>query len=317
MGYERNDRRYGRDDYRASNYGRGYDRNDRGYRDDDRGFFDRAGDEVRSWFGDEEAERRRRQDERYDERNEGGRYGYNRESGYRGSSNYGDGGRFADTSRYGGGGFGGGTFSGDRDARADWWRGEDHFQGQDRWQGQDRNSDFGRYSDRERENYRSQQGPQHGSHHDESYRSWRDRQMQDLDRDYDEYRRENQSRFESEFGTWRQSRQTQRASLSQVQEHQDVVGSDGAHVGKVDKVRGDRIILTKNDQDAGGHHHSIPSSWLKSVEGNQVTLSKTADEAKQAWKDEERNSAMFGNNDRGNSDNAGSRNLNRSFSGTY
>ncbi len=33
-------------------------------RPDDRGFLDRAGDEVRSWFGDEEAERRRREDER-------------------------------------------------------------------------------------------------------------------------------------------------------------------------------------------------------------------------------------------------------------
>lgn len=50
-----------------------YDRN--GYRDDgsrqsyrgerdDRGFFDRAGDEIASWFGDEDAERRRRMDHR-------------------------------------------------------------------------------------------------------------------------------------------------------------------------------------------------------------------------------------------------------------
>src|SRR5687767_7779302 len=36
-------------------------------RDDERGFFDRFGDEVRSWFGDEEAQQRRRLDER-DER---------------------------------------------------------------------------------------------------------------------------------------------------------------------------------------------------------------------------------------------------------
>ena len=38
----------------------------RGYvdRDDERGFFDRASDEVRSWFGDEEAQRRRTVDER-------------------------------------------------------------------------------------------------------------------------------------------------------------------------------------------------------------------------------------------------------------
>jgi osmotically-inducible protein OsmY len=33
-------------------------------RGDDRGFFDRAGDEVRSWFGDEEAQYRRERDER-------------------------------------------------------------------------------------------------------------------------------------------------------------------------------------------------------------------------------------------------------------
>jgi hypothetical protein len=33
-------------------------------REDDRGFFDRAGDEVRSWFGDEEAQYRRERDER-------------------------------------------------------------------------------------------------------------------------------------------------------------------------------------------------------------------------------------------------------------
>jgi osmotically-inducible protein OsmY len=39
-------------------------RRDRGYRRDERGFVDRAGDEVRSWFGDDEAERRRQMDER-------------------------------------------------------------------------------------------------------------------------------------------------------------------------------------------------------------------------------------------------------------
>jgi osmotically-inducible protein OsmY len=39
-------------------------RRDRGYRPGDRGFIDRAGDEVRSWFGDDEAERRRQLDER-------------------------------------------------------------------------------------------------------------------------------------------------------------------------------------------------------------------------------------------------------------
>lgn len=51
-------RRYGRGDHRD------YDSGDHRYRDDDRGFFEKAGDEVRSWFGDDEAERRRRFDER-------------------------------------------------------------------------------------------------------------------------------------------------------------------------------------------------------------------------------------------------------------
>ena len=51
-------------------------RRDRGYRRDDRGLMDRAGDEVRSWFGDDDAERRRQMDSR-----EGGDYG-RQSSGY-------------------------------------------------------------------------------------------------------------------------------------------------------------------------------------------------------------------------------------------
>jgi osmotically-inducible protein OsmY len=43
-------------------YREGY-RGERGFGREDRGFIDRAGDEVRSWFGDDEAERRRRHDE--------------------------------------------------------------------------------------------------------------------------------------------------------------------------------------------------------------------------------------------------------------
>ena len=55
--YDRYDRDYSRDYSRR----RGYD-----YDRDDRGFFDRASDEVRSWFGDDDAERRRDRDHRYD-----------------------------------------------------------------------------------------------------------------------------------------------------------------------------------------------------------------------------------------------------------
>ncbi|WP_294195287.1 DUF2171 domain-containing protein [uncultured Sphingomonas sp.] len=201
------DRSMGRHRDRGMNYGR----QPQGYDYEDRGFFARAGDEVRSWFGDEDAERRREADNRYDER---------------------------------------------------------YYQQQGR---HDRDGDY---------------------HH------WRSGQIAALDRDYDEYRQENRSRFENEFSTFRTERQTQRASLDKVQEHFEVVGSDGSHVGTVDKVRGDRIILTKNDADAGGQHHSIPSRWIRSVEDKKVTLSKSADEAKQHWRNEEQNQAMFGYGDR-------------------
>jgi hypothetical protein len=153
---------------------------------------------------------------------------------------------------------------------------------------------------------------------DDHYHSWRRQRIAELDRDYDEYRRENSQRFHNEFTNWRTERQGQRDSLRRVSEHMEVLGSDGSHVGTVDKVRGDRILLTKNDTDAGGHHHSIPSRWIQSVD-DKVMLRKTAEEAKAHWKDEERSGAMFGP-DREDSDDRNWRtegNLNRSFSGTY
>ena len=214
---------------RSRDAGRGdYGRQPQGYDYQDRGFVARAGDEVRSWFGDEDAERRREYDQRFDE--------------------------------HGGAG---------------------------------RDASYGRDAD---------------------YHSWRKNQIDALDRDYHEYRQENAKKFESEFGSWRTNRQTQRQSLTSVKEHMDVVGSDGAHVGTVDKISGDRIILTKNDADAGGRHHSIPSGWIQSVD-DKVTISRTAEDAQRQWKDEERSGALFGEDSR--SDQNDRTNLNRSFSGTY
>ncbi len=46
-------------------------RRERDYRLHDRGLIDRAGDEVRSWFGDDDAERRRQLDDRYGYRDRG------------------------------------------------------------------------------------------------------------------------------------------------------------------------------------------------------------------------------------------------------
>jgi hypothetical protein len=153
-----------------------------------------------------------------------------------------------------------------------------------------------------------------GGHlHDPHYSEWRQRQIQEIDRDYDEYRREHQSKFESEFGNWRSKRQGQRQMVGKAQEQMEVVGSDGSHVGTVDKVRGDRIILAKSDPNAGGAHHSVPCSWVETVEG-KVTLNRTAEQAMNEWRDEERSRALFEKPDQGSE---GPHVLNRSFSGTY
>jgi len=149
--------------------------------------------------------------------------------------------------------------------------------------------------------------------HDPHYSAWRGRQIAELDRDYDEYRRENQARFDSEFGAWRERRGQQRRAVGQASEHMEVTGSDGSHVGTVDKVRGDRIILTKSDQDSGGAHHSIPCGWIERVD-DKVVLNIDAEEAKRRWQDEHRSRALFEREHRGV---PGPHVLNRSFAGTY
>jgi hypothetical protein len=245
-------------------------------RDDDRGFFERAGDEVRSWFGDEEAERRRRRDQQ--------EYGGEYER------------RERDEDRWSGGGYAGsrsrgGFFAGD--GAGDYGAGR----------GAGATGSWGLGAGRDRATWGY-----------DPYRTWRERQMRELDRDYEEYQREHQARFEQEFGTWREGRQKQRRWLGHVRPQQEVVGSDGQHLGTVDKVWGDRIVLTRSDPEAGGHHHSIPCSWITNV-AERVEISKTAEEARNAWRDEENRSAFLGEERREREE--GPHYLNRSFSGTY
>ena len=76
------------------------------------------------------------------------------------------------------------------------------------------------------------------------------------------------------------------ADASAIKEHMEVIGADGAHVGTVDHVDGDRIKLTKKDSGAeiegaeggahSGHHHYISLGLVADVEGDQVRLSATA-----------------------------------------
>jgi hypothetical protein len=62
-----------------------------------------------------------------------------------------------------------------------------------------------------------------------------------------------------------------------------VIGSDRQPIGTVDHVEGQRIKLTKNDPQAKGQHHYIPSDWVDSVEGNEVKLRRSASDACSNW----------------------------------
>jgi hypothetical protein len=68
----------------------------------------------------------------------------------------------------------------------------------------------------------------------------------------------------------------------EIEEHMEVIGADGVHVGTVDKVEDGRIKLTKKDSGEGshkGHHHFIARSLVAGVEGDKVRLSANADVA--------------------------------------
>jgi hypothetical protein len=130
------------------------DRWSRGSGEEDRGFLERAGEGIRSWFAGDE----------------GGRGG----TRYPGPSHYG--------SQHGYGGFQG-DYSGGG--------GQGGFGGQGDYGGGRQSFSGGRY----------------GSGEHDHYLSWRERQIAELDRDYEEYCRERQQRFQSDFDSWRQSRQ--------------------------------------------------------------------------------------------------------------
>ena len=72
---------------------------------------------------------------------------------------------------------------------------------------------------------------------------------------------------------------------SQIREHMDVEGSDGKHVGRVDKVTGDEIELTKLDISSGLKHHMIPLTWVETVREDKVCLNLTKDAAKAGWRE--------------------------------
>ena len=360
MAYDRNDPRDLARDDRSRGWG---DRQEqRGDRHEQRGgghgggFFERAGEEISSWFGgsdDDHPDQRSREQQRargswgsdQGRSSQGRREQQSRYAGPQGRSE----GEYRPSQPAGMGSFDQDRSSGQPET---WGGGDDGFQ-RDRSTGRDSDrggyrpitGDYGRggrfesggygHDDRDQQSQskwdqdayrrtsfagsadRSQHRPQPAQqqqHHDPHYQEWRQRQMAELDRDYEEYRREHQSKFENDFGSWRGQRQTKRQMVGQAREHMEVVGSDDQHVGTVDKIAGDRIILTKSDPAAGGAHHSISCGDLDRIEGDRIILGCTAEQAKTRWRDEDRSRALFESEDSGSD---GPHMLDRSFSGTY
>lgn len=359
MAYDRYDRdheRWREDRGNASGWGR--ERSEgrrwegesgRGGGREDRGWFERAGDEIASWFGSDDDDRRE------------GRHGRDRGSDMHRERSGWESGR----DEHRGGFFGRDRHEDDRD------RPQERFSGREPWASSGRD-----YNPRQREMWgggadapRDERGPgRSGYHpmtgdyglsegrsgggmrsapvrsnsdwddddyrrssymgsarhdpgrsrdrheHDPHYHSWRQQQMDELDRDYDDYRRENQSRFEEDFRGWRERRQQKRGLLGRIREQMQVVGSDDKPIGTVERVAGDRIILSPMGGDSGAGQHSLTCNSIDRVEDDRVVLDCTAEQARKDWRDENRSRALFERQDQGE---AGPHMLDRSFEGTY
>ena len=78
--------------------------------------------------------------------------------------------------------------------------------------------------------------------------------------------------------------------VAQITEHMEVVGSDGQHVGTVDRVQGKLVKLTK--AESGGEHRYVPLSVVQGIHDHNLTLSVPAQQALQMGRDEGPRPAM-------------------------
>lgn len=232
-------------------------------RDDNRGFFEKAGDEVRSWFSDDDNRDRdlRGSSSSWDRDREFSRSGAPRSPSWDRNldrSSFPEPGRSRnfgreDRSSFGGMAQGGysrpsGSFSRERDRFGSSERGSGGFSDESDFRSQQRShpQSWGEANrgqsnwDRDRERnlgdshlgYRDFSGTLGGfgnqtfgsSEHDH-YRNWRDRDMAKLDKDYDDYCREREQQFNQDFDSWRRNRS------SQSQSNADLGTSSNAGVG--------------------------------------------------------------------------------------
>ena len=71
--------------------------------------------------------------------------------------------------------------------------------------------------------------------------------------------------------------------LGNIRRRMDVVGSDGEHLGTVDR---NRIKPRRDDSAAGGQRHRLGQGAIASVDGNTARVSMPASQARQSWRSE-------------------------------
>lgn len=129
----------------------------------------------------------------------------------------------------------------------------------------------------------SRQAPAGGGALHRDYASWRNDQIEALDRAFEEYCRERNESFAHEFGQWRARRQDQRQALARVAENMEVIGSDGESVGRVEAVVSAAIAVAWEDAEGRKAAGLLPYSWIQSV-GAEVVIDRPAAEARAKMK---------------------------------
>ena len=79
------------------------------------------------------------------------------------------------------------------------------------------------------------------------------------------------------------------SGFEDIREHMEVIGADGAHIGTVDRVEGNRVKLIRADSGLAhtDHHHYIPRGLVAEVEGEQVRLTARGDVVADLFEQEE------------------------------
>jgi hypothetical protein len=71
------------------------------------------------------------------------------------------------------------------------------------------------------------------------------------------------------------AQETAMIETQQIREHMDVADADGRHVGTVDCVKNDRLVLTRSDS-LDDKHHAIAIDQLDRIEGGKLYLKQNA-----------------------------------------